>query len=58
MKTYKADMLNACEMLSLAADNFYTSVLSLHENPQSKNVRRAVVQAAKDALQGTMRVIY
>ncbi|XP_064615581.1 catenin alpha-2-like [Liolophura sinensis] len=56
-QTYKADMLNASEMLSLAADNFYTSALSLQQNPQSKNARRAVVQAAKDALQGTMRVL-
>ncbi|KAK3597757.1 hypothetical protein CHS0354_006116 [Potamilus streckersoni] len=53
----KAQMTCACEVLDLASSNLLLTAQRLEANSGNKEVRNKLVQATKDVLQGTMKVL-
>ncbi|KAL3863862.1 hypothetical protein ACJMK2_005589 [Sinanodonta woodiana] len=53
----KAQMTCACEVLDLTSSNLLLTAQRLEANGANKEVRNKLVQATKDVLQGTMKVL-
>ncbi|XP_062612716.1 alpha-catenin-like protein hmp-1, partial [Saccostrea cucullata] len=53
---YQRQMMSACEILDLASSGLYIASQRLGDD-SSKEIRTKVISAAKDVLQGTMKVL-
>ncbi|XP_061197776.1 catenin alpha-2-like [Saccostrea echinata] len=53
---YQRHMMSACEILDLASSDLYIASQRLGDD-SSKEIRTKVISAAKDVLQGTMKVL-
>lgn len=54
---FKAQTVSACEVLELSSSNLYIASERLEASNSSKEARNKLVQASKDVLQGTMKVL-
>ncbi|KAL4231611.1 hypothetical protein ACF0H5_009191 [Mactra antiquata] len=54
---FKALTVSACEVLELSSSNLYIASERLEASNSSKEARNKMVQASKDVLQGTMKVL-
>ncbi|XP_053407384.1 uncharacterized protein LOC123547184 isoform X2 [Mercenaria mercenaria] len=54
---FKAQTVGACEVLELSSSNLYIASERLEASNSSREARNKLVQASKDVLQGTMKVL-
>ena len=57
IQVFIAQTLSSCEVLELSSSNLYVAAERLQTLGPSREAKAKLVQASKDVLQGTMKVI-